>query len=84
MRYDDIIYFFFVHIPWIHGLNKPPFEIPCICSGKSLVIKKNNYGIHLLCCRCFMLWIKPTYGLPYRKVEYMQHCQHSKLKRLKV
>lgn len=78
--YDEVLYFFLSLIPWIYELNHPAFELTCTCTGKSLVIKRDMWGTHLFCCRCFMLWIMSNNGMLYRKKDFNAHCQHSKLK----
>jgi len=76
--YDEVVYFLISLIPWIYQLNHPASELRCRCLGRSLVIKRDNWGTHFWCCRCFMLWIMPVNGLPYRKKDFTKHCQNPK------
>jgi len=76
--YDEVIYFFLSLVPWIYKLNHPANELRCWCTGKSLVLKRDNWGAHLLCCRCFRLWIMPNNGMPYQKSDFTKHCKKAK------
>jgi len=73
---DRIVRFILLLIPVFKRLNTPPIDIPCRCGGVSISIKENNWGIHLFCCRCFVISIKPKIGLPYQKKDFTRHCQH--------
>jgi len=68
MRYDIFIYKCLLRIPSISKLNEPRNILwDCRCGGRSVIIKKDRWGLNLLCCKCFIIWIKPSLGYSYRR-----------------
>jgi len=76
-RHDNIIYFIITLVPHIKYLNEPDLEFSCQCGGKSVIFKKDDWGLHMFCCRCFTSWIKPAYGLSYRRKDFRSNCKRA-------
>lgn len=74
--YDIWFFFLLSWLPWFYILNHTFVKLTCRCAGKSILTKRDSFGMHFFCCRCFKPWIKPTHGNCYRKKDYKKHCQH--------